>query len=156
MSDRLIALLLLLVCAGFYWQSISIRRPPFAAFDPLGADTFPRAVALVLAIFSLVLLVRGGGSVVPRLTGARARVWLLEYRLPLISLVLFAAYVATIPQVGWLIATAVFLVVMQLLLHPRWGRGLLGVVLGSAIFSWLIAEFFQRYLHVVLPRGTLF
>lgn len=109
MSDRLIALLLLAVCGIFYWESSFLKRPPFAAFEALGPETFPRWVVAVLAVLSAVLLVRGKGSLVPRVSVGQLRVWLDHYRLPLISLALFPVYALAIPQVGWVPATSIYL-----------------------------------------------
>jgi len=156
MSDRLIALLLLLVCGFFYWQSSLVRRPPFAAFEQLGPETFPRAVVAVLAILGVALLIRGKGPLVPRVTRQQFVGWLDRYRLPLISLALFPIYALAIPQAGWIPATAAYLVVMQLILKPRRGAQLAYLLLGSVAFSWLLAYVFETYLHVVLPRAGLF
>ena len=156
MSDRFVALVLLAVSGVFYWQSFAIRKPPFAAFESLGAETFPRGVLAVLALFSLILLARGRGALRPRVDHARLGAWLARYRLPLLSLALFAAYALAVPPLGWLAATVVYLVVMQLVLQPRWGRTVAYVVVGSAAFAWALAEVFERFLHVVLPRAALF
>jgi putative tricarboxylic transport membrane protein len=156
MSDRLIALLLLIVCGFFYWQSSLVRRPAFAAFEALGPETFPRAVMAVLALLGVILLIRGKGSPIPRISRERFAAWLDHYRLPLISLALFTIYALAIPQAGWIPATAVYLVVMQLILKPRRGAQLAYVLVGSLAFSWLLAYVFETYLHVVLPRTGLF
>jgi putative tricarboxylic transport membrane protein len=156
MSDRLIALLLLLVCGFFYWQSSLVRRPAFAAFEALGPETFPRAVVVVLAVLGVVLLIRGKGPLVPRISREQLAAWLDHYRLPLISLALFPIYALAIPQAGWIPATAVYLVVMQLILKPRRGAQLAYILVGSLAFSWLLAYVFETYLHVVLPRAGLF
>ena len=156
MSDRLIAVILLAVCGFFYWQSFFIRKPPFAAFESLGAETFPRAIVVVLALFSLILLIRGRGALAPRLVRERLRPWLERYRLPLTSLALFAAYAAAIAPLGWLVATVAYLVAMQFLLLPRSGRAIGYVLAGSFAFAFLVGQLFERFLHVVLPRAGLF
>lgn len=156
MSDRQVAVVLLGVSGVFYWQSLVIRPPPFAAFEALGAETFPRWVIAVLAAFSLILLARGRGPLLPRVDRAPLALWLARFRLPLLSLALFAAYAVAIPQVGWLPATFVYLVVMQLVLRPPTGRQLAYVVVGSFAFAWALGEIFERFLHVVLPRAALF
>src|SRR5919197_4596388 len=101
MSDRLVALLLLAVCGFFYWQTFSIRRAPFAAFETFDAATFPRVVIALLALFSVVLLLRGSGPVIARVTRADTRRWLVRYRLPLLSLLAFALYAALLSPLGW-------------------------------------------------------
>lgn len=156
MSDRLVGLLLLGSCGFLYWQTTFIRRPTFAAFESLGSETFPRAVLVLLALFSVVLVLRGGGSLVPRLDRARLRAFLDRYRLPLVTLGLFVAYIFAIERVGWLASTLVFLVALQVVLRPRRGRELAYVVVGSAAFAVAVAQVFERVLRVILPRGTLF
>lgn len=156
MTDRLIGLLLLLLCGLLYWQSTLIRQPPFAAFEALGAETFPRAVIVLLAFFSAALAIRGRGSLVPRIDRTRVRGWLERYRLPLATIALFVVYIVAIERVGWTASTVAFLVVLQLLLRPTRGRQLAYVLLGSAAFALAVGQLFERVLHVVLPRGTLF
>jgi hypothetical protein len=148
---------LLAVCGFLFWQTFAIRKPPFAAFDVMDAGTFPRLVILTLALASLVLLVRGSGAVLPRRpTRADLARWLERYRLPLISLPVFALYAAALPPLGWFVATATYLVVMQLVLRPGRGKRLAAVIAGSLAFVWVLGLAFERLLHIVLPRPTLF
>jgi hypothetical protein len=156
-SDRTTALGLLAICGFLFWQTYQIRKPTFAAFDAFDAATYPRAVIAVLAIFSLVLLARGAGPF-PRRLATRdglAR-WLARYRLPLISLALFAVYAAVMPVVGWFVDTALYLIAMQLVLQRGRGRRLVAVLAGSVGFTWGLGLAFERLLHIVLPRATLF
>jgi hypothetical protein len=156
MSDRPIGLLLLGACAFFYWQSTFIRKSAFAAFETLGAETYPRAVIAALALFSLVLVLRGRGLIVPRVAPRGIPAWLRRYRLPLASLPLFLGYAVVIPFGGWYVATALYLILMQLLLWPRRGRQFAYVLAGSLAFTWALGTTFERFLHVVLPRASLF
>ncbi len=156
MSDRVVALALLAVCGILYQQSFAIRQPPFAAFEALGAESYPRGVIAALAIFALILLVRGQGRVLPGVDRAALSSWLARYGLPLASLALFALYALVMGPVGWFAATFAYLVVMQLVLRPRGGRLLAVLVVGSLAFTLLLGETFERFLHVVLPRAGLF
>jgi len=156
-SDRLIAVALLAGCGFLYWQSYSIRKPTFAQFESFDAATYPRAVIVVLAVFALVLLVRGSGALVPgRPSRADLAAWVRRYRLPLVSLPLFAVYAAAMPAIGWFIDTAAYLVAMQLVLLPGAGRRLALVLGGSLAFTWAVGLGFERFLHIVLPRAGLF
>ncbi|HEV8535462.1 MAG TPA: tripartite tricarboxylate transporter TctB family protein [Candidatus Limnocylindria bacterium] len=157
MSDRTTALGLLAVCGFLFWHTYQIRKPPFAAFEAFDASTFPRIVIAALALFSLVLLVRGSGVLIPRRpTRADLIGWLGSYRFPLISLALFALYAAVMPAVGWFVDTAIYLIAMQLVLQPGRGRRLAAVLAGSAAFTWALGLAFERFLHIVLPRASLF
>jgi hypothetical protein len=157
MSDRLVALVLLTVSGILYWQTLTFRRPPFAQFESFDAASFPRLVLVLLAAFSLVLLVRGGGALVPRVRAETLRRWLSRYRLPLLSLAAFLTYAVVMPAIGWNAATITYLVAMQFLILPRRGpRDLALVIGGSAAFTFGLAAAFERFLHVVLPRPELF
>jgi hypothetical protein len=156
-SDRTTALGLLAVCGSLFWQTYQIRRPTFAAFETFDAATFPRVVIALLAVFGLVLLIQGSGDVVPRRpTRADLMRWLVRYRLPLISLALFALYAAVMPTVGWFVDTAAYLITMQLMLQPGRRRRLATVLVGSLAFTWGLGFAFERFLHIVLPRAALF
>jgi hypothetical protein len=156
-SDRLTAIGLLAGCGFLFWQTYQIRRPPFAAFEAFDAATFPRLIIVVLALFGLVLLVRGSGRLLPpQPTRADLVGWLARYRLPIISLALFALYAAVMPLVGWFVDTAIYLIAMQLVLQPGRGRRLAAVLAGSAAFTWILGLGFERFLHIVLPRAALF
>lgn len=157
MSDRLVAIALLAVSGFLYWQTTFIRRPPFAAFETFDAAAFPRAILVVLALLCLALLMRGAGSVVPRIRRADVRPWLARYRLPLVGLGSFALYALLMPQLGWNASTIAYLVAMQLAILPRRSpRDLALVVGGSALFTLVVGAGFERFLHVVLPRPELF
>lgn len=156
MSDRLIGGVLLAGSGFFYWQTYAFKRPSFAAFETFDAATYPRLVLGLIALFAVGLLVRGAGPVLPRITRAGLRRWLDRYRLPLVSLPLFGLYVLAMPYAGWTAATIGYLVVMQLLLLPRRGPEVAYVLAGSAAFTVLVGQIFERFLSVVLPRPTLF
>ena len=157
MSDRLTAVALLAGCGFYYWQTYSIRKPGFAQFEGFDAATFPRAVVIVLAVFAMVLLVRGSGALVPpRPTRDALMRWGRRYRLPLITLPLFALYAAAMPAIGWFVDTAAYLVAMQLVLLPGAGRRFALVLGGSLAFTWAVGLGFERLLHIVLPRAGLF
>ena len=156
MSDRLIGLVLLVITGLFYWQTYLFKKPPFAQFEQMGSEFFPRGILIGLAVFSLILLVKGQGSLLPSWRLGSVRALFTRYREVLISLLLFPAYALAIDLVGFLYSTVIYLIVMQLVLKPRWGRGLVYTVVGSAAFTWALVTVFEEYLHVVLPSGTLF
>jgi len=156
MSDRLIGLVLLVISGLFYWDTYHFKRPPFIQFEQMGPEFFPRGILIGLAFFSLILLVRGEGSLLPSWRLGSVRALFTRYREVVLSLLLFPVYALAIDLVGFFYSTIVYLIVMQLLLKPRWGRGLLYTVLGSVAFAWGLVIVFEGFLHVVLPSGTLF
>ena len=156
MSDRLIGLLLLVISGLLYWQTFFFKRPPFAQFEQMGSESFPRGILIGLAILSFILLVRGEGSLRPSWTLDSVRALFTRYREVLLSLLLFPAYALAIDLVGFFYSTMVYLIVMQLMLRPRRGRALAHTVVGSIAFTWGLVTLFEGYLNVVLPSGTLF
>lgn len=156
MSDRLVALTLLAVSGVLFWQTFSFRKPPFAQFEAFDAATFPRIVLGALAVCALALLIRGSGRVVPRVTRASVAEWIDRYRLPLISLPLFAVYAVAMPRLGWTLSTIAYLIAMQVILLPRRGMPLLVVSAGSVAFTLAMSAAFERLLRIVLPRPDLF
>lgn len=156
MSDRSIGLMLLVISGFFYWQTLFFKRPQFAQFEQMGPEFFPRGILIVLALLSLALIVRGKGSLLPRWNLGSVRTLATRYRDVVLSLALFPVYVMGITLIGFLYSTMLYLVVMQSVLKPRKGLGLLLVVAGSVTFSWALVQLFQGYLHVVLPAGSLF
>lgn len=155
MSDRLIGLLLLGACAAFYGLSTQVRRPTFAAFEALGAETFPRLILALLAVLSIALAIRGSGPILRPVGAADLRVWWDRYRVPVSALALFLVYANLVSPIGWYAATAAYLVVMQLVLHPRMGRALGYVLGGSLVFTIALGQVFERLLHIVLPKALL-
>lgn len=156
MSDRLIGLLAILVAALFFAQTLYFKKPPFAAFESLGPEFFPRGILIGLALLGLVLLIRGEGSLLPNWNASSLRALTTRYRGVVLSLVLFPVYIISITLFGFAYATVAYLITMQLLLHPRRGRGLVYVIVGSIAFAWALVFLFEGYLHVVLPKGELF
>ncbi len=156
MSDRAIGLLLIVVSAFFYWQTYFFKTPPFAAFQQMGAEFFPRGILIALGILGLALTIRGEGSPLPNWTVGRVRAALVRYREVILSLALFPLYGLSVGLIGFFASTVIYLIVMQLILRPRRGLGLLYVAAGSLAFTWALVALFQGYLHVVLPSGSLF
>lgn len=80
----------------------------------------------------------------------------VNYRLVLLAFLIFTAYVFLLPVLGYRVATALFVGVLQATLEPpRDGRGwaLVGALaLGAMLVTYYV---FEAYLNVLLPRGRL-
>jgi hypothetical protein len=80
---------------------------------------------------------------------------LVRYRLVVAVLAFFVAYVAAMPQLGFSLASLVFLFATQLVLGPKTPRAIAVMAVVALVFSfglnWLFAEAF----NVFLPRGRL-
>ncbi|MBI3003115.1 MAG: tripartite tricarboxylate transporter TctB family protein [candidate division NC10 bacterium] len=151
--DGVAGLLLLAISGVLAVQSRHIPRSPFL---PLGADFFPRILLILLAAGGLLLLVQD----LLRHRKRPAPESLARFRdvppsVPT-TFAAFAAYIFLMPTLGFFLATLAFVAVAQVLLGPYRPRDLPRIALlaiGTATATYLI---FERYLHVLLPRGVLF
>jgi len=148
-----------LVClAGSLGLLALTRGLPQPALVPIGPGFYPRVVLVVTALLSVVLL---GSDVLSRRrkpagappgagAGRHARP---HYRLVAVTFAVFAAYVLLLPFLGYRVATALFVVALQLVLQPagerHWVR-VLAVAVATAVMTHLV---FESYLSVLLPRG---
>jgi hypothetical protein len=145
---------ILAIAAWLFWEAGDL---PASRWEPLGAGTFPRLVLGALALLAATALVREfrlwrrEGGAVHLASGAT----LARYRLVVAVLGLFVGYVAVLPQLGFALASFVFLLATQVVLGPKTRRALAIMVVAALVFSfglnWLFAEAF----NVFLPRGRL-
>jgi len=121
---------------------------------PIGPGFYPALVLVFMAITSAVLLLqdmvaqrRAGGE-----SGAEPK---RAYDLVATAFAVIAAYIVLLPLVGFRIATAAFVAVFQALLErpatPRQWATLAAVAIGTSVVTYIV---FERYLLVLLPRGT--
>ncbi len=156
--DTVTALVLLVACGTFFWATTRIRD---LGFETLGSAVWPRAVLVVLTLFTLVYLVRSlaSGTPPPALEDAPAesglRGWLSHYRNVLVCFTLFGVFLLTLPYLGMLIGGVLFVFASLTLLGPRRPRRVLlhGIIALAAVGGmWLIFTF---GLKVLLPPGEL-
>jgi hypothetical protein len=149
--DTVAGLACLGLSAWLYSLTFGLPKSPFV---PIGPDFYPRLVLGVTAAVSVALIVtgiaaarRGGGRAAAAPRSNYAGVGL--------SFAFFWLYVLVLPRLGFRIATFLFVVALGALLERPaapgpWLRiGLTGLVTAAA--THLV---FERYLSVLLPRGT--
>lgn len=140
-----------LVClGGSLWFLALTRGLPHPALVPVGPAFYPRILLAITAILSAALvvsdLVRRRGEARPAPT---------RYGLVLLTFVIFGAYVALLPSLGYRVATFLFVGGLQAALERPRGRRW-GLVLAVALVTTLVTYYvFEGYLSVLLPRGRL-
>lgn len=145
---------ILAVAAWLFWEAGDL---PASRWEPLGAGTFPRLVLGALALLAATALVREFRLWRREGAAVRPALWpvLVRYRLVVAVLGFFLAYVAAMPQLGFSLASLVFLFATQLVLGPKTPRAIAVMAVVALVFSfglnWLFAEAF----NVFLPRGRL-
>jgi hypothetical protein len=146
-----------LVCLAIsLWLLVLTFSLPPAAIVPIGPAFYPRIVLLLTAILSAALIAidvwaaRTGGA--PSAVSAGPPP---NYRLVLITFVLFGLYIGLLPGLGFRISTVLFVLALQVALE--WPRNILhwllaiAVAVATSIACHLV---FESYLSVLLPRGT--
>jgi|FLYL01.1.fsa_nt_gi putative tricarboxylic transport membrane protein len=142
MSDRITAVLLLILALWFGWQAWGFRATFFT--DPLGARAFPLSIAFLLVPLAAYLFFRPE----PAAEWPERRTWPALVA----SLVTFVAYAYLLTPLGFILAnTLVFVVFGKLFAAKLWQ----GAVVGLA-FSAVLYALFVWGLELYLPIGRIF
>jgi hypothetical protein len=129
------------------WVSRALPQP---ALVPIGPAFYPRVLLVVTAGLSLALV----ADDLRRRHRRRPAPPPVNYRLVLTTFAIFIAYVALLPLLGYRIATFLFVAGLQASLHPPRGRRWL-LPVSSGLATTIVTYYvFERYLSVLLPRGT--
>jgi hypothetical protein len=154
--DGITGLVVLAASLLLFWGTLGLERHPMV---PVGPGFYPRIVLAITAGFASVLIVadviaRRRARVVPVETGTQPKHARPNYRLVVVAFAIFTAYVVSLQWLGFRLATAAFLLVMQAALDRpkaprRWALLAVIAIVGTAVI-YLV---FERYLHVLLPRG---
>ena len=144
----------LLVLSGWLYRSAAAIPPN--PLVPIGPGFYPRILLLLAIFLSLALMVQDLlAARKPRKKETKDfRGWLQRYRPTLLSFVLFSLYVLLLPRLGYLLSTTLFVTILQWLLGHSLLRRLPGSLLigiGTSVVTHLV---FEKYLYVLLPRGT--
>lgn len=126
---------------------------------PVGPGFYPAMVLIFMAATSAVLLIQdilaqrqATAAVADEPASAQPR---RAYGLVLASFIAVAIYIALLPPLGFRIATALFVAAFQFVLErpatPRQCAVQIAVAVGTSAVTYLV---FERYLSVILPRGS--
>jgi hypothetical protein len=150
-----------LVCLAIsIWLLVLTFFLPPAAIVTIGPAFYPRIVLTLLGLLSAILIVMdframhalrmAGAPPAPAAAGPGP-----NYRLVLITFILFGLYIFLLPGLGFRIATFFFVIALEVALD--WPRSTKHWVLALAVAvatSWACHIVFEDYLSVLLPRGT--
>ena len=152
--DAIIGVVLLVLSAELFRETLSFRIPPFAT---MSTGTWPRFVLILLALLSVALIIQSLTRIAAEAsTGERPAIGGLpmSHRTALICFGLFAAFVATLPWLGMLIGGIAFVFLMQELIGSRDFRSR-AIHLAISIIAvggmWAVFTFALR---VILPEGV--
>jgi putative tricarboxylic transport membrane protein len=157
-AARLVSYLLLIALS--VWLYVVAGDLPASRWEPLGAGAFPRLVLATLAFFCGIAAIHSLRKLATRASwaepGQGARAWLARHRFVIALLTGFGVYLAIIAQLGFTLASFLFLLYAQALLAPRrWQSWAIALVI-AVIFSWGVNFLFAEVFGIFLPRGRLF
>lgn len=119
---------------------------------PIGPGFYPRIVLGVTAALSLWLVV---ADVLARKSRARAPSPDHNYVLVALMFLLFGLYCGALAFLGFRLATALYVAAANALLDPPVGaKGWMRVAAVAGATAFATHLVFERYLTVLLPRGT--
>ena len=129
-----------------FWGTLGLERHPMV---PVGPGFYPAIVLGITAFFALLLVVSD-----LRRKAVKPERQTFNYGLVVITFGIFAAYVVSLPWLGFRVATLLFLFAMQAALdRPKTPRRWTLLAVIAIVATAVIYLVFEQYLHVLLPRG---
>lgn len=136
-ADRILGIVLLGLAAFIAVQAVQLHVP--FSYDPLGPKAFPIGLSILLALLSLVLLIRPGAN------AEWPRGILLLKMVAVLGALLVYALLFT--HLGYLPATAFVVLLLSRLFDAPWGKAAISAVL-VALGSYLL---FTEAMGILLP-----
>ncbi|UYO00283.1 MAG: tripartite tricarboxylate transporter TctB family protein [Devosia sp.] len=151
-GELVFSVVLLAFALAAFWQAYGISG--FKGLSTPGV--FPMLATGAMVLASLINVVNQGRAPAPSTqTGSVQARFLREY-IPARHLIVFAMlaiYVITMPWLGFVVGSGIFLVAM---IQFLWRKNLLFTLAISVIALALVYFVFRTLFQVVLPQGSLF
>ena len=141
--DRWVGLVCLALGVALYAETFSFHR---VDWDPLGLPFWPRVVIGLLAVASLWLVAKGRLGTSPPEALAPAA---------FAALAGMVGYAALIPELGFYVATPLFLFLFQVAIGGLARRRLVEAVVVAAVGTLAVWVVFTALLEVQFPLGLL-
>ncbi|SHF05474.1 putative tricarboxylic transport membrane protein [Modicisalibacter ilicicola DSM 19980] len=142
LNDRLFGVLMLVLAVAYGWGTTQFPEP-FGGAEAVGPETFPKLLAVVLALTSLYLIVKPD----PDNAWPPGRTW-LEL---VIAVVVLVAYTLLLQPLGFVIATTLAVGT----LCWRMGAAPLRAYLTGLVSGVVVFLLFTYALDLPLPWGVL-
>lgn len=142
MSDRIFASVLALVTLAYLWIAATAIKAPFQ-YDPLGPESWPRLLAVVMLACLALLLWRPDRAPFDVTGSAWSRLFA--------TVVLLGAYAFLFKPLGFILATFAFSLLLSRMLGARWPSAVLFGI-GMGVGGYLLCA---GLLDLNLPDGPL-
>jgi hypothetical protein len=148
--DGWAGLVVLAFCAVLWWLTLGIRGNPLV---PISPAFYPRIVIGVAALFGVLLVIED--ALAGRKRAAAPAAVRPNYGLVALEFAVFGIYVVALPYLGFRVATFLYVIAAAApLARPRGAAGWAKVLLLAVLTAGLTYFVFERYLSVLMPRGT--
>ena len=147
MRSHILAAVLLLALAGYIF--LAAGELPFGTLRVPQSAFFPKILAVLLAILSLLMLIRPVGAV------GKAEVNAIDasgWRRIGITLAAMAGFALVLEPLGFLLAAFLLMVALLRAVEAQSWRRIIVIAAAAALISYLI---FARFLGVPLRAGVL-
>ncbi|MEZ0481458.1 tripartite tricarboxylate transporter TctB family protein [Planococcus sp. SSTMD024] len=160
MGEILIGVALIALGAVIYLQSND-----FPALNEvhLDAGSFPKLIAGLLILLSLLLIIKQGLALMKSQStgerqgaGERVRDFYKEYKLVILTLLVFFVYIFLMQFIGFVVSTIVFIIFTGLLVGSRAKKDIMVITIVSVAVTLGTYFFFENFLNVRFPSGIFF
>lgn len=139
-TDRIIALVLIILSLALYWISLSF---------PEGANVFPQFALGAIIFLAVIMLIMDLRKCEPFSPQSKKPGWIRPY----IIYVLTLLYIVSITVVGFFITTIAFIIGVMFYLGLR---NVSSYVIALTVIISFYYFLFVRVLHVPFPKGLIF
>ncbi len=155
-KDTIVAIMLLCLCAVFFWATFDIRQPDYGVLMP---STWPRVIIVALSILCSIYFIQSiradnTNGILEREPGFTG--FFKYWRNPLFCFVMFFLFLASMPILGMLIGGVTFVFVLMGLLGGWAPRQMLIHASVAIISVGAMWSLFTYGLGVMLPVGMIF
>ncbi|MCG6658403.1 tripartite tricarboxylate transporter TctB family protein [Halomonas campisalis] len=135
-------------------MSLKAGSLPASRWEPMSAGAFPRIIFLSIAVLCTIAFVtelfKQG---LPRTTWATCLQSIVKLKTVIVNLVLFIAYMAFLPWLGFMTSTFLYLSAAQILMAPKRLTAIVIALLVAAVFSAGPYYLFSEVFSIYLPRA---
>ena len=143
LTDRIAGVVIFIVAMGYLYIANGLEPTLLSSNEPLGPGAFPTLLGILLALFSILLIIRPTAN--PEWPTGFAWVKML------LILVTFVIYAYILKPLGFVIATSVEMIALSLIFNGPPLKSILASI-GFSLFLYLL---FSYALGLGLPRGIL-
>lgn len=160
MGELLLGIILIIVSLVIYLKSGNL--PNFNE-GILNAGSFPKLIATLLGLLSLILVVSKAKELLNQkleLSKMNVRDYIkeiyIEYKLVFFALISFFLYIFFMKYTGFILTTISFIIVSGLIIGPKKKKDVVLITAVAGAITLIIYFFFKNVLHVRFPTGLFF